>query len=224
MASTEQRWQFIYQTGILESQLKPDLEERAFRKSTSKGRYDAAHLAPFLFVSSKEVANLIHETRVLLFPPEPEGALPWGARRSHASSCWAWVGLTSLCLLGSPRSGRSTATTPGSAAPSVWFAALLSLGDAFEGVVLPVPGHHGTWGGSMSLAWLQAFFGPSVVVSVTAALCMGPAIVRLHLVHPGRRNNKGYLWVCTHTLMQSSLQHCEVIVESASYVFLMGCV
>lgn len=33
-------------------------------------------LAPFLFVSSKELGNLIHETWVLLFPPEPEGALP----------------------------------------------------------------------------------------------------------------------------------------------------
>lgn len=35
-----------------------------------------AHLAPFLFVSSKEFANLIHESWSLLFPPKPEGALP----------------------------------------------------------------------------------------------------------------------------------------------------
>lgn len=35
-----------------------------------------SYLAPFLFVSTKEFANLIHESRVLLFPPEPEGALP----------------------------------------------------------------------------------------------------------------------------------------------------
>lgn len=33
-------------------------------------------LAPLLFVSPKEFANLIHESRVLLFPPEPECALP----------------------------------------------------------------------------------------------------------------------------------------------------
>ncbi len=44
--------------------------------SPFKCRCISAHLAPFLFVSSKELANLIHETRVLLLPPEPEGALP----------------------------------------------------------------------------------------------------------------------------------------------------
>lgn len=66
-------------------------------------------------------------------------------------------------------------------------------GAVFEGVILSVPGHHGTWGGSggggagrsavgaaarsVVLARLQAFFGASVAVSVTAALCMGPSIV-----------------------------------------------
>lgn len=42
-----------------------------------KPREDAAaHLAPFLFVSSKELAYLIHESRVLLLPAESEAALP----------------------------------------------------------------------------------------------------------------------------------------------------
>lgn len=52
----------------------------------------------------------------------------------------------------------------------------------------------------VTLACVQTFFGASVVVSVTAALC----IVPLHLFHPGHRDNKGYHWVYTHTLMQSS--------------------
>lgn len=67
-----------------------------------------AHLAPLLFVSSKEFANLIHQTGVLLFPPEPESALPWGARCSHASCCccwWRWP----LCLLSSPLPSYSKA-------------------------------------------------------------------------------------------------------------------
>lgn len=57
---------------------------------------------------------------------------------------------------------------------------------------------------SMALAGLQAFFGASAVVSVAAALCMGPTIVPLHLLQPGCRDNKGYLWVRTHTPMQRS--------------------
>lgn len=39
-------------------------------------REEAAHLAPFLFVSSKELSYLIHEARVLLLPAESEAALP----------------------------------------------------------------------------------------------------------------------------------------------------
>lgn len=47
---------------------------------------------------------------------------------------------------------------------------------------------------SMALARLQAFFGASVAVSVTAALRMRPAIVPLPICFtPACRDNKGYL-------------------------------
>lgn len=110
--------------------------------------WEDAYLAPFLFVPSKELSNLIHETRCLLFPPEPEGALPWGACCSHASSCRSWVGLTF--------SSYSIVLLRVSPSPQCLHPVLLLLqaglllfsrtGAVFEGVAPSVPGHHGTWG------------------------------------------------------------------------------
>lgn len=198
-----------------------------------------AHLAPLLFVSSKEFANLIHQTGVLLFPPEPESALPWGARCSHASCCccwWRWP----LCLLSSPLPSYSKAHSAKTRL-CCSFRVVCSPSDA-QGLSLKVssPWPKGTMGHTES----QVGEGGGVCIGDVHGSGSAPGILwsfsgcvshcrpphgpghcsSPHLPHPGRRDNKGYLWVWTHTLMQSSPKHCGAIVASAPYIFFMHCV
>lgn len=147
-----------------------------------------------------------------------------------SSSRWDWVGLTSVYSV-SPLPRKSTVPTlvSAAAAGSVWF--FWRVGGCLWRCPRAPWDMRGVrwwwwwwwwqWGPwlwlgsrhSLDLQWLCQSLPPS---AWARPLFLSPsASPRV------AGDNKGYLWVCTHTLMQSSPLHCEAIVGSASYIFLM---
>lgn len=133
----QQSWWHVFFTGIkgvsfwCKLQMQEPLKQYALPLSPYFCKMHAliTHLSSFLLITSKELANLIHETRSLLLASQP-----WGACSSHSGCRSSEPGSFSVqpCL-------RSE-DTPVSF--SIVFGAYEADGLAFEGVVQSVPGNH----------------------------------------------------------------------------------